>query len=392
MKKIISSIKRILNYLKPTKKELLMMGIVFTSFSVFFASGSLNSNTKVEQISSEISRVVKDGNKAYLFCESEEKRMTSNERFSQYVNDRFFDIAPFRSVIGYNLDKTVECSISELGEYGTSPSFLTSTYFTNHIDDERIIFDRYYFELLYKETNTDRSGGFDNFAYITKSQADYLISNDSSLTSYDDVLNTSLTFVSGDNVLGNWKVANIIVDDGMFCNEAKIAFNNYLICFTLVPNILKDTESMLFSMSGSSYLNIDYISLLENYFPAKDYYFHTNGGIASLEKLSTYLNKRSDNIVPDAIVTMLIVFFTIPFLVISFFMIKQDLLLRHLLEFIIVSFATWFLFFLIYKISKSILLFSFTSLAIFFIVFSLFLLWMFVLWLVKKYGKRNTII
>lgn len=390
MKKFFSSLKQIIYYLLPTKKEWACIGIIFLSFLMIFAGGSINSKTKVEQISYEIADVVKGGDEAYLFCKGKEKSITSNERFSQYVNDRFFDIAPFRSVIGYNFDKSVECQVLELGNYGVNPSFLTSNYFTNHMDKGKIIFDRYFFELLYKDTNTDRSGGYDNFVYITKTQADYLISNNNEIATYDDVINTKITINVNEDISANWKVANIINDDGIFCEGAKKAFGNYLICFTLVPEVLRKTELMLFSMSDSNYLNIDYISLLENYFPINEYEFYAKEDVSPLVKLSAFLNTRDKNYVSDVLSTLLIIVGVIPFVGFGFFLVKQNIIVRHIFEFIFVSFFVWLIFFIIFKISKSIVLFSFVSLVSFFIIFIVFLLWIFILWLIKNYVRTNT--
>ena len=389
MKNLFLYLKRIFYYLLPTKKEWVCIGIIFLSFLMIFGGGSFNSKTKVEQMSYEIADFTKGGDEAYLFCKSKEKSMTSNEQFSRYVNDRFFDIAPFRSVIGYNFDKSVECKVLELGNYGVNPSFLTSNYFTNHIDKGKIIFDRYFVELLYKETNTDRSGGFDNFVYITKTQADYLISHHDELTTYDDVINSRLTIIVGD-LTSNWKVANIINDDGIFCDGAKKAFDNYLICFTLVPEVLKKSELMLFAMSDSSYLNIDYISLLENNFPVNEYEFYSRDNISSLEKLSVFLNTRNKNFVADVFSALLIAVGVISFIVLGIMLLRHKVIVRHIFEFILVSFFLWLTFFVIFKISKSIVLFSFVSLVPFFIVFITFLIWIFILWLVKKYAKENT--
>lgn len=397
MRKILKYFNHFIHSIIPTKKEIIFMCAVFVSFSMFFVAGLFNSQTKAEQISAEISQAVSISKEAHLFCKNEKKSMISNERFSKYVNDQFYEITPFKNVIGYNLDKSVNCSIEELGDLGINPSFLTSTYFTNHENNNGdIILDRYYCGLLFKPTNTSRDGNFDNFVYITKTQADYLINQNNSFETYHDVLDSELTIVIDGQKTAKWKVANIIDDSYLFCEMSSVVFENYLLCFTLVPEALKKSESMLFSMSDSNYLNIDYISLMETYFTDTNDYFYTGlneTNNKSIVRLASFLNNKKSNTILDVFSIILFILFGSPFLALAFFIYKeQHLLLKHIFEFSFVSAFVWLLFFIVHKLSRSIVVFSFVSLALFFAIFIIFFFYMFIMWLVKKYGKRHTII
>lgn len=394
MKNKKSSIFRTIKEKAPTKTETIFMGIVFVSFSLIFLSGSFNNETKIEKYSIDIANVVKKDKHAYFLCENNEgKTFTNKEGLSKYLNDQFYLTSPFKNIIGYNFDKNVKCSIDELGELGTNPSVLTSSYFSNHEDDEKIIFDRYYFELLFSPTNTSRPEGIDNFAYITKTQADYLISNNPTFSEYSDVIDSTLTINIDGEKTQKWKISNIINDDCLFCDKSKSIFNNYIVAYTLVPLTLKNTESMLFYMSDFAYSNIDYITTIELNFPVDSYTFflHNSEDNLALFRLVNYLNTRKQSIASNIIGWFLLVLFSSHFVALGYLAFKKNITLKVIIEFCIPSMLSWFLFFIISRLSKSILFFSFVSLSFFFIVFLLFIIYLFVLVLLEKYGKKNTI-
>ncbi|MBO7615272.1 MAG: hypothetical protein J6T15_06195 [Bacilli bacterium] len=384
--------KRIYNFCVPTKKESIYMAIISFCFLMIFICGSFNVNTTVEQIAYDIALEVEKENNVAIMCKSENSSIISGESFSKYVNDQFYDTNPFKSVIGYNLDKSVSCSIENLGEHGTNLSFLASSYFSNHIDsDGNIIFDRYYLKLLFKETNTYRGNDVSNFLYITKTQADYLIRTDLDCNSYEDVINKRITLTVKDSASTVWKIANIIDDESLFCTLSKKYLNNYVVCFTLVPESLKKTESMLAVMSSSRYSNINFISLLKDNFPSNEYTFSSinNDSSKSIVSLKDYLNDTEGKGYLNVLSVLAIMFFSMPFIFLGYVCLVKKIKFKNILQFVFSSITIWLIFYIIYHIFDSVLFFSFTSLSVFLVLFLCLLLYMVVVWLIKNYGKQD---
>ncbi len=395
MRTVVQFLKTVFVRLKPTVIELIGMAIVFSSFSMLFVSGSFNNKTKVEKIAFEMTTVVRNEGQANIVCENKDGSILASESFSKYINDQFYETSPFKSVIGYNIDKRVDCSLDELGELGSNPSFLTSTYFTNHYNnDNKIIFDRYYFELLFKETNTSRPDNVSNFVYITKTQADYLISNNSDCDSYEDVINKTITLTIDGEDAYIWKIANIINDNNLFCKSADLAFDNYVVCFTLVPDALKQTEAMLLSMYDFEYSNINFISLIETNFSNKKFSFSSQkeNQNQSIIKLVNYLNNTKLNNVTNILSVVSFIVFSLPLGLIIFYSFKKGIYFKNIFEVVVSAFLAWITFFVIFKVSKSILFFSNIALVIFVSMFLVMFFCLFVIWLIEKYGRKNTII
>lgn len=395
MRTAVQLLKTCFARLKPTILELIGMAIVFSSFSMLFVCGSLNNKTKVEKIASEMTMVVRNDGQANFVCKNKDGSILSRESFSKYINDQFYETSPFKSVIGYNIDKSIDCSLNELGELGNNPSFLTSTYFTNHLNnDNKIIFDRYYFELLFKETNTSRPDNISNFVYLTKTQADYLITNNDDYFSYEDVINKTITLNMDAESTYIWKIANIIDDNCLFCESAELAFKNYVVCFTLVPDVLKQSEAMLFSMYDFEYSNINFISLIETNFSNKNYsfYLQNKDQNQSITKLVNFLNNTKLNDASNILSIIGFVIFSLPLCSIFFYSLRKNIYLKNIFEVVFSALFAWLIFFMIFKFSKSILFFSNISLIIFIIIFIIMFFSLLVIWLIEKYGRKNTII
>lgn len=395
MKKIKEIAKKVLLKLKPSKFQLIWMLVLFISFCGIFCSGALSKQTYSETLANDVSLKVKEGEAINIVCRGRENNnVMSKQTFASTINSKFKSKYPFTCVMGYNFNKTINCSLDELGPLGENLSFITSSYFTNDggENSDVITFHAYKVELLFKEPNTQRTEEQANFVYISKSQADYLIESNAGFLVYKDLLNTSITFRENGNSPVKWKIANIYNDNGLFCNEAKKSLNNYVICFSYLSDTLKRTESAMFSFYDFAYSNIEYFNHIKREFPAESYEFLTrnNDADATSVKLANYFNNIFEmNEGSQVFSIILLIVSLLPFFVFAFILLKKEMDFSYLIQFLFISLFSWLLFYFISLISKSVLFFSSFSLIVFLILTLVVLFVEFEFLIMDKYERKN---
>lgn len=263
--------------LKINKKKAIGIGMITLSFTSLFLFGSLNSDYRYEVVAQELSDIsIKEDSQIWLKCvANDETNYFQYEAYSKKINDRFYEHKPLQMVIASKSNDKI-FSVNEFDELGDNLILLPSSYFSNHVDSRgNIIFDRYYLQLMFKDSNTSRhSNG--NFVYITKKQADYLIYSNNSYEKYSDLIDQTITFsiCEGENVCAfNWKIANIF-EESDFVSQAEKTLGNFIICGQYLPVEAKGNEFILFSFESNSFYNKNKLKTLQNIFDEKTVNFN----------------------------------------------------------------------------------------------------------------------
>lgn len=271
--KITNQISKTINRDNPKiyKKKLGITALFIASVSLLFFGGLFNKNTYYESSAKELTDIVKNENEnIYLSCYPKgEFDCTKKERFSRDMNAQFREINPFRCII-YSEAADNNWYIDEFDEFGQNLSILPATYFTNTEDKATndFVFDRYPMSVMFKATNTDRNG-LENFAYITKKQATYLMEKEN-LKDYKDVLNREMTLVI-DGTIHTWKIANIFNDNLLFAQIADNVLGNYIVCGAYRPIEIQRNERFLFSFDENEYYNGSQLKTIKKNFQTSEF-------------------------------------------------------------------------------------------------------------------------
>lgn len=258
----------------------------FICVALIFVSGSFSSITLREDIASKISNLAGD---EYLNIYQKEiqgveyfNRNSINDvlEIVNRENNLSYSYNAFQSGLTYGVHGG-NIKIDSL-KINNDLVFLVSSIFSNHINtSNQIIMDAYYLELMFKDSNIDYFG-YDNFCYITKQQADYLLESNPIYSSYEDLLNESL-IVEIDGETYNWKISNIIIPFGEYYEGCVKTFNNFMLCYINLPTYnyvsvshfyLNDTKFNFFKIRDTfnkyNDKNLEYNVFLKNSYDIND--------------------------------------------------------------------------------------------------------------------------
>lgn len=379
---IFSKLKKTFNRANPSvdKNKKISLIALFGCVSLVFISGIFTSSASYEQSAKYINEIINATNKDInISCSSKEEfPFEKAEQVSSYINDQFYDLFPSKSII-YSESNTDPYEINELGTLGENIKILPSSYFSNHKDNEKIIFDRYYAELMFEDSNTNRFGKYDNFVYLTKKQADYLLET-TSATSYKDLIDTGLTLIfEGETYL--WKIANIF-NDCTFIQETENIFGNFVITYkSYLPVNIKNNIKILFNFSNYEFYNYNEIRIITSNFNYNDYIFTYYNYVKPessnienyYEKAIFPLNNQVDNV--DWLFTISVVLSVIIFIT-SFYISNncRKTKIYILLDFFVLM-ISWGTFKTISDLFFSINFFSYQSLIFYLLIFIATLIW-----------------
>ena len=245
---------------------------------------------------------------------------------------------------------------------------------------------------MFEDSNTDRmSGKYENFVYITKSQADLLLSK-YDMNNYKDLIDTEVTFYYGDNY-ESWKIANIF-DDSVFIDKANAAFDNFVVCgYYYLPGEIKDKEKVLFAFDDSDFFNQIELKAIINNFSKDSFNFNFFNQILTIDqnvssKVINLLNGRSNSV--QGLFIALVSTGSILFLASCIFLLLlRKIKIEYFIFDILVLMSCWVLFKILSSFTFFEFTFSFTSLSIF-LIFAMVVLIISLFLLLRSYFGRES--
>lgn len=386
--------KRIKLFLCSLKwKHFFCLTPLFAIFVLTFFYNSYNYNSILEQVSSNIANVSLNNtttkslnvnfelNKENATIDDLSNLIDISNSFRKNNVSKYF----YNSRIVYNANKTQFNFIN----FNINPTIIVSNIFSNHKNDlGETVMDYYELKLMF-ETSNIRYDGYDNFCYITKNLADYLLMYNPNLTTYESLINFGLTVVSNNDTYV-WKIANIILEggDNEFYSDI---YGDYVVSFTKLKNY--DNPSLSFDFASSIKKNMDYLKFFKQNFSLDNYTIYINNNIANSDYLANdvldgikniYITK--DNSLLFVIFNIVIVFISLFAFIFSSYRTKINLLLS-LFYYLLLYFVSYTIFQVMYLIDpKNILYFS--SGAIYTTLVSLLLISIYVVFkLIKSHNK-----
>ena len=358
----------------------------FVCVIFIFVSGAFSFTTLRENVASNISTLAGDNYINIYQKEIGGMKYFDRNNISDWLqvvikeNNSYYSHNMFQSGITYGLD-SADIKIDSLN-INNNIVFLLSGIFSNHINtNNQIILDSYYLELMFEEANSSHTG-YDNFCYITKQQADYLIKNNYNYNSYEDLLNQSIA-VEIDQKIYNWKISNIIIPFGEYYEGCVKIFNNFMLCYINLPTYsyvsmshfyLNDTKFNFFKIN-------DTISFYKN--DALEFHIYQSN-LRNLEICNNITMFFNGTISSNLFAFVPLFILSVALIIINFIYLHIINISKHKKAIILFSssFLSYAIFYLYFKITNSILYFSFFStmyLLCFLLVSILYFLYLFLL-------------
>lgn len=356
----------------------------FICVVLIFITGAFSPTTLREEVAYEIADLAGDGIVNIYQKEKEDgyiqkSMLGSLQDIVIKENKSTYSFDMFQSGLTYGVHDG-DIKIPSL-KIDNNISFLVSGIFSNHLNtNEQVIMDAYYLELMFKSSNTSYAE-FNNFCYITKDQADYLIKNNEKYNDYGSLLNETLE-VQIDDVSYRWKIANIITPFGEYYDGCIKTFGNFLLCYTNLP-ALNYISISHFYKNDAKYNFFKIPDTLSKY---KDNNFEfvidcPNNSVN--DKIHLYFNGHIQNnltiFVPLMVLTIIWCFSFLCFLFVS----KPNAFMESL-EIFVPSFVAYMIFSLLFHVNGIVTWFSFFS-----TMFLLTLLVLEICMLILKYLRRN---
>lgn len=350
--------------------------IIFSSILIM-VGGSFSSITKIEHMANEIAKIAHD-NGGYINIyanvndESFWETNTLNSIFHDVrsTNNLSFGFNPCQMTVNYNLTEPI--SSTEINS--NDLVVIMSDVFSNHLDTQNnIVLDSYPFHLMYRESNSNFIGEFDNFCYITKKQADYLI-NTNNYSDYDELIGKPLEINISDN-LETWKISNIILDSGKFYEGCETVFEDFIVSYTNV-NYRQNISISNFFYSDF-YSNFDKLRKIYNnnsYFAYSIYEKKlSEETVDVLSNAISYLNGDDTSISFDIVYFFIFLSISVLILVLSLALIirygKNLKLNLNLLLIVLAFFIPYAILKIIFSFTLDYLIFSYFSCVLYLIVF-----------------------
>lgn len=333
----------------------------FICVVLIFITGAFSPTTLREEVAYEIADLAGNG-VVNIYQKEKEEGYIEIAMLSSILdkvtkeNNSSYSYDMFQSGLTYGVNEG-DIKIPSLNING-NVVFLISGIFSNHLNtNEQIIMDAYYLELMFKDSNTSYFE-FDNFCYITKEQADYLINKNDEYNDYESLLNETLE-VQIDNVSYRWKIANIITPFGEYYDGCIKTFENFLLCYTNLP-ALNYISISHFYKNDAKYNFFKIPDTLSKY---KDDNFEFVVDCANnhaKDKINLYFNGNIQDtltiFVPLMVLTIILCISFICFLFVS----KSNMFMKTL-EIFLPSFVTYMIFSLLFHINGIVTWFSFFS-------------------------------
>ena len=333
----------------------------FICVVLIFITGAFSPTTLREEVAYEIADLAGNGVVNIYQKEKEEghiKRTMLGPILDKIIkeNNSSYSYDMFQSALTYGVHNG-DIKVPSLA-IDNNVTFLVSGAFSNHINSQnKIIFDAYYLELMFKEANSSYSE-FDNFCYITKDQADYLISKNDEYSNYESLLNETLE-VQIDGIAYKWKIANIIIPFGEYYGGCIKTFENFLLCYTNLPKLNYISISHFYKNDAKH--NFFKISDTLSKYKTDNFEFVVDcANNHAKDKINLYFNGNIQNtltiFVPLMVLAIILCISFICFLFVS----KSNAFMESL-EIFIPSFVGYVIFSFLFYVSGIITYFSFFS-------------------------------
>jgi len=297
MKRIRGIITRFIEIFKSSFSNNNRHGYLLTFFIfvnlINFVSLGFSNVSKTELLARTISDVAIDNTttKSLNINYVSKNQLSRNEVSSLITDSKDYSLNKYGSEY-YNARLLFNSNISNFfvaNELESSnPTVLLSNIFSNHKNASgETVHDLFELKLMFPDSNSSYAA-FDNFCYLRQSDADFMIQNNSSYETYQDLINETLhiNYMNGNSPIPlNWKIANIILNNEGADSFYKNTYGTYILSYIDIFDFRGITVG--FDYGTSIISNSNYINKLGDWLPYDDFDLSiTNHNIIDTAKLN----------------------------------------------------------------------------------------------------------